>query len=143
MGKYILVKLGVAISASFVLSLLIAFQTYDPLSELESFTSSILVYLIYALPVIVVSGIPISILIDKLVSLKGPVLNFLIKTILYALAGAVVFIIILFLLNMGAAWDFKYLYVNRILFIGTAGAVLFYWVECIFKIIAAMIKKLR
>ena len=137
MGKYLISKLFVAVTTSIALSVLLAINVYTPLSDQRadtlywSFIDLMIIYLIYSLPVIIIGGIPISILINRYISFRRPIINFFMRTSIYALSGAILFYIFLIVISKEglslSSFEVKSLLV------GVIGAVLFYWIDIVFR----------
>lgn len=94
-------KLITAFIASALFALIMAAWSYVPVDEraenvyYESFFGMFVIFMIYSLPVYLLGGIPASYAIDKIASKKSYWLHF----ILYAIAGALVGYIYLFVMN--------------------------------------------
>jgi hypothetical protein len=92
-------KLLSASLTSFFLCILLAFMEYTPINERDELTyyftffSLVIIYLIYAFPITIVVGIPLSLLIesiDKKILIHSKVKRYLVNVSLFTLAGITV-----------------------------------------------------
>jgi hypothetical protein len=98
-GRKMLNKLLSASLTSFFLCILLAFMEYTPINERDELTyyftffSLVIIYLIYAFPITIVVGIPLSLLIesiDKKILIHSKVKRYLVNVSLFTLAGITV-----------------------------------------------------
>lgn len=145
MGRYIIGKIGVAISTSIVLSLLMSIRSYTPISEQKEnvlhwlFSDLFMLFLIYSMPVILISGVPVSMLIDRFIRIKNSSIEFILRTIIYGFSGGLVFLILLIVLSSGKIFT-QYLDDLDYTIIGIVAAILFYWIESVFRMIGRLLK---
>lgn len=102
-------KILVALVSSLLLCMALALVNHTPVSEQQPDTyywpylSLVAVYLIYATPVYVVGGVPASMLIEVLndkIAWANPVIVYLFRLILYAMAGLLLMILFQFVLGV-------------------------------------------
>jgi hypothetical protein len=102
-------KLLSALLTSLCLCLLLVFMEYTPGHERDehtyyfTFSSLLMIYLIYAVPITIVAGIPLSLLIesiDKKIFIRSKVKRYFMQVGLFTLAGITVALIFL-LMNSG------------------------------------------
>jgi hypothetical protein len=124
------------ILSSIILSLLLALHFYIPLSVQRegtlywSFTGLMIVYMIYSMPVILLGGVPFSILVDKLVKYKGNrKISLLIHTLVYGLGGIMVFFLFIVVLSKGDILNDLKDSIQQF-YIGIFGSILFYYIDC-------------
>jgi len=148
MGRYIIGKIGVAISTSIVLSLLMSIRSYTPISEQKEnvlhwlFSDLFMLFLIYSMPVILISGVPVSMLIDRFIRIKNSSIEFILRTIIYGFSGGLVFLILLIVLSSGKIFT-QYLDDLDYTIIGIVAAILFYWIESVFRMIGRLLKNVQ
>ncbi|MGN7471120.1 hypothetical protein [Brevibacillus sp. SAFN-007a] len=106
-------KVLVALASALILCLVLAWSTYTPAGEREegvyhwSYGSLVVIYLIYALPVYLLGGIPFAYLIEfaeRKTGWKHPLAVYFFRFFAYALAGYIV-LGLLVLSNEGSLRD--------------------------------------
>ncbi|MED1793163.1 hypothetical protein P4V54_10795 [Brevibacillus nitrificans] len=116
-------KVVVALISSLLFCVILAWFNYIPAAQQQpntyywSFFSLVAIYLIYAIPVYIVGGVPVSILIEALnrqIAWANPVIVYLFRFIAYAVAGMLLMMLFQFvtsagtltnsLLSSGAVW---------------------------------------
>lgn len=103
-------KAIVAILSSIVLCLVLAWMNYTPIALrqpdtwYEPFFSLFMIYMIYALPVYLLGGIPSSMLIDCLqrkITISNRIANYFVLVLLYAIAGFLCMLLIFITISDG------------------------------------------
>ncbi|MED1954306.1 hypothetical protein [Brevibacillus centrosporus] len=98
-------KVVVALISSLLFCVVLAWFNYIPAAQQQSntyywsFFSLVAIYLIYAIPVYVVGGVPVSIGIEALnrqIAWANPVIVYLFRFIAYAVAGALLMVLLQF-----------------------------------------------
>ncbi|REK68127.1 MAG: hypothetical protein DF221_00450 [Brevibacillus sp.] len=92
-------KLLSAFLTAFLFCVLLAYTVYTPIDERDetvyyfSFSSLVIIYLVYALPITFLAGIPLSLLIDfidKKIVTDSKIKRYIVNLGLYSLAGVTV-----------------------------------------------------
>jgi len=103
-------KIVVALLSAIIFCMGLAWLNYTPLDEQEantyywSYASLVMVYLMYAAPVYLIGGVPLSLLIEFITEKIGwvnPVVNYVFRLIAYSLAGLVAMMLFMFVMSGG------------------------------------------
>ncbi|WP_159888673.1 hypothetical protein [Paenibacillus puerhi] len=132
-------KLAVAMICSFLFCIILAVLQYVPISERNegvyhwSFSSLVILYLMYTVPVFISGGVAFSIVVDKLVSRKvqgsfKPSISFLILTLIYIVGGIIVSTIFIMIISKGITLD-KFKQSMHFYIYGMIGAVMYYYMD--------------
>jgi hypothetical protein len=132
-----LLKFVSALMASLLFCTLLAISNYTPIPERQpdsyywSFSSLMVVYLIYATPFFVIGGIPCSILIERFtrkLSLSSWPLLLLVSVLSYAMAG-------ILLGGLFIVMDKNDLEIQPLLWVGAAPALIYYMVYLLLQLL--------
>ncbi|MFP3388400.1 hypothetical protein [Brevibacillus sp. SIMBA_040] len=103
-------KIVVALLSAIIFCMGLAWLNYTPLDEQQantyhwSYASLVMVYLIYAAPVYLVGGVPLSLLIEFITEKIGwvnPVVNYVFRLLAYSLAGLVAMMLFMLVMSGG------------------------------------------
>ncbi|WP_103105593.1 hypothetical protein [Brevibacillus reuszeri] len=126
-------KIVVALLSAIIFCMGLAWLNYTPLDEQQantyywSYASLVMVYLMYAAPVYLLGGVPLSILIEFITAKIGwvnSVVNYVFRLIAYSLAGLVAMMLFMFVMSGGksgsslfANGDFRFEVVASLLYL--------------------------
>ncbi|WP_289142844.1 hypothetical protein [uncultured Brevibacillus sp.] len=126
-------KIVVALLSAIIFCLGLAWLNYTPLDEQQantyywSYASLVMVYLMYAAPVYLLGGVPLSILIEFITAKIGwvnLVVNYVFRLIAYSLAGLVAMMLFMLVMSGGksgtslfANGDFRFEVVASLLYL--------------------------
>jgi len=103
-------KIVVALLSAIIFCMGLAWLNYTPLEEQQvntyhwSYVSLVMVYLMYAAPVYLLGGVPLSLLIEFITAKIGwvnPIVNYVFRLIAYSLAGLVAMMLFMLVMSGG------------------------------------------